>query len=351
MLMVVTGAGASYGCIDDANLDAVDSLDFQSSRIPIANQLFALNNQNRSVAIFYPELRGLATEIRTALLRDPDLTVEDELALLAERSDQETTRQLLAMRFYLKDLIGSRQAECARLLVQGGTYDALVARLRRWRSESSEPVLYATFNYDTLLDSAIEAGERVQFTRLGDYVAQNQVQLYKLHGSISWVRQATCNYPPPSAVGRALDPLFAREHAELLEPPSDSFQMASQVQAGPRYVWLPAIAVPVARKTEFECPSAHIEALSSRLPEVTRLLVVGWRGRDAHFVQLLRERLRPGRLKVLVADAQETGETGRHLNLALSVPGLQTEWPGGQDVERSFSDLIRSEALEKLLSP
>jgi hypothetical protein len=170
VLLVVTGAGASNGCIDEDNLDPADRLDFQLSRIPIANGLFALNNKNRDVGVNYPELRGLAAEIRTALLRDPDRTVEDKLAAVVQRSDDETIRQLVAMRFYLRDLVSSRQMECADLLSQGGTYDALVARLRRWRSESSEPVLYATFNYDTLLDTAIGVGERLTFDSLLDYV-------------------------------------------------------------------------------------------------------------------------------------------------------------------------------------
>jgi hypothetical protein len=50
----------------------------------------------------------------------------------------------------------------------------------------------------------------------------------------------------------------------------------------------PAIAIPVETKYSFECPSDHLDVLSRHLPEVTHVLTIGWRGNEAHFLNLLK---------------------------------------------------------------
>ncbi len=61
---------------------------------------------------------------------------------------------------------------------------------------------------------------------------------------------------------------------------------------------VPAIAIPVKEKTSFECPPAHLLVLKGHLEETDRLLIIGWRGRDRHFVRLLEQHL-PKRVSIL----------------------------------------------------
>jgi hypothetical protein len=51
---------------------------------------------------------------------------------------------------------------------------------------------------------------------------------------------------------------------------------------------LPAMAVPMAAKTDFECPQDHLDALRAELPRVTHVLIVGWRAAEPHAVDLLK---------------------------------------------------------------
>jgi hypothetical protein len=46
----------------------------------------------------------------------------------------------------------------------------------------------------------------------------------------------------------------------------------------------PAIAIPVEKGKAFERPEALIKQFTARLPQVTTLLVIGWRGAEAHFL-------------------------------------------------------------------
>ena len=54
-----------------------------------------------------------------------------------------------------------------------------------------------------------------------------------------------------------------------------------------------AIALPVETKNEFEFPEAHLKKLRSVIPEVTRILIIGWRGTEEHFLKLWPESGQP----------------------------------------------------------
>ena len=46
-------------------------------------------------------------------------------------------------------------------------------------------------------------------------------------------------------------------------------------------------------KSDFECPEEHLDHLWKLLPEVTKVIVVGWRGSELHFLRRLDELLPP----------------------------------------------------------
>ena len=53
----------------------------------------------------------------------------------------------------------------------------------------------------------------------------------------------------------------------------------------------PAIAIPVQRKDEFECPKEHLDLIRSLLPKVSKILFIGWKAQEDHFLRMLREGL------------------------------------------------------------
>ena len=50
---------------------------------------------------------------------------------------------------------------------------------------------------------------------------------------------------------------------------------------------MPALAIPLVAKMDFECPKSHADVLRDSIPEVSKLLVIGWRGAERHFLDLL----------------------------------------------------------------
>ena len=76
----------------------------------------------------------------------------------------------------------------------------------------------------------------------------------------------------------------------------------------------PPIAIPVENKSHFACPQVFVEQLVQVLPHFTKILVVGWRASERHFLNLLGNRLtglRRGVQIFVVAGSTSDGEEAK----------------------------------------
>ena len=131
--------------------------------------------------------------------------------------------------------------------------------------------------------------------------------MIKLHGSVSWAREVDT----PIENLQTLASAWAVPYVLIDRTPdlaiSQRYVMPNQCPIGKSATCAlsPAIAIPVETKRSFECPDDHLETLMGLIPSVTKLLMIGWRATEAHFLKLLAENLQ-GRVRVLaVADGQE----------------------------------------------
>jgi hypothetical protein len=72
-----------------------------------------------------------------------------------------------------------------------------------------------------------------------------------------------------------------------------------------QWIGVPGIAIPVNRKQQFECPDEHVANLAQNLPNVRKILVVGWQGKEQRFLELLKQTLTNKLQRLLVVSAQE----------------------------------------------
>jgi hypothetical protein len=173
-------------------------------------------------------------------------------------------------------------------------YTTLFDQVDRYRT-GREPVLLVTFNYDLMLEDALKhRGQNI--SEMPDYLAGADYKLIKAHGSANWGRQIVGRF---NSVPQHVDPMvIANRNIEKI----DEIQVADSYIVVPRdppfaspapdhpMALFPAIAIPVHEsKTEFECPPAHIAALRNLLPRTTKILTIGWRARERHFLRLLKE--------------------------------------------------------------
>ena len=286
MLLMVLGAGASY---DSADMPIQRSSSYSVWRPPLARGLFGTVPEYAAILDTYPQVAGLVHRVREALHRDEDLegtleSLRDEAGVVPLRR-----RQLLALQFYLRHLLrecGDRWAS-----EHGGVthYARLVDEIETWRGPAE--VVYVTFNYDTLLEKALVGTKRLNC--LADY-ATGPVRVIKPHGSVDWVRIV----PLPDSVAKQMmmDSAPAERICDIAADLDLGLRFgkssaALSTQQVNKRVLLPAIAIPTQTKTDYECPTSHVDALRRLLPDVDRVISIGWRGGEKHFLNLLGEGL------------------------------------------------------------
>jgi hypothetical protein len=151
----------------------------------------------------------------------------------------------------------------------------------------------------------------VRINSIADYVSHPKYKVIKPHGSVDWGR--------PILGVSDLSELPRRADASLLT--ADVIERAGQWRLGDDYELVrgelatqdsrgeyrplfPALAIPVQAKGTFECPKQHLECLGACLDKMTKLLVIGWRAREQHFLQLVRENVRRPPLGRVVAGSE-----------------------------------------------
>ncbi len=85
----------------------------------------------------------------------------------------------------------------------------------------------------------------------------------------------------------------------------------SQMALAPQPVLFPALSIPVERKDEFNCPSSHVDWLKKLLPEVTKVITIGWRATEMDFLELLRGEVASTTPLMVISDSKEGAEQTR----------------------------------------
>jgi hypothetical protein len=238
-------------------------------------------------------------------------------------------------------------------------YVTLLSDLDRWSAESKSPVTLCTFNYDTLLDDACTYALRMQFKDIGDYLKTNlRFDVLKLHGSWNWTRRTKDVYESPVSA-RALiasaDELNPSDRYEInsavpgsqskkgpVHEPASRAVRADDFRSG-HYGLLPALAMPMRTKSEFDCPAPQVEALSKAVSRARSLLVIGWRAQEEHFLNVVR-RNAPGPLEVHIVSGSATGgQQVRDRLMSAGVSGNFSFFTAG------FTDYLHSHSVDALL--
>jgi hypothetical protein len=307
MLMVIFGAGASYDSAPDfsppqpqagqQNFGPPPPLPNPREvwRPPLTPQLFLdSNNEFGDIVRTYPKLLPILPQLRRP---SSGRTVEEELeARQAEANgDPERTRQLFSVRYYLHDLLLKVSDEWLKHTSGVTNYVTLLDQIRHLNT-SGDPVCLVTFNYDLLLDRALLSFDYKQTNPENEALLAHPIfKLLKPHGSVDWARYIEA--PPNTRL--SIEQVI--EQANTLKL-TNTYIRANATHSASIHGFerpiAPAIAVPVQTKTEdtFEWPRSHLAALEQLLPSVTKILIIGWQAKEAHFLKLLREKLPAGGL-------------------------------------------------------
>ena len=288
MLMIIFGAGASYGSRRKPEMLQLG----EPQRPPLTNEL--LLDKFGRFADSYPSSRPAIVALRRALSEYSDKPIEAAIGELyqAAAGDRERAMHLLALRFYLCDLVETVSNDWWKHFHGFTHYTELLDRIGTWRRKTGEPVLLVTFNYDTLLDRTAEdqAGDW-KLSDFTSYIKRDDWQLYKLHGSVGWSRVLTTTkgfiqQSPNEVVALSEGADF--DKGELRPQP---WARAAQGEIGAA---VPGIAIPTTLKQTFQCPQEHVSKFNEAVKSIDRLLTIGWRGAEPHVLELLAQNIPPG---------------------------------------------------------
>jgi hypothetical protein len=299
-------------------------------------------------AIRYPACQPLLKRLRAA-----GSNVEPELENIRTEAVRQTylARQLEAVRYYLAALIQDAEHRSLSTIPDHVTnYVDLLEDIEEWRVRSGErdKVCLVTFNYDTLLDRACRTVLGLKLGSPDAYIHEGDYIVLKLHGSIDW-------YEEVDSPGKELPTGYIERANQLID-------MVGRYQRTGRYCmggqdltgWgplRPAIAVPMVTKTgdDFACPGDHIRRLQQAIPDVSHLLVVGWRGAEGHFHERWRQAATTKTVlhKAYVVDASEKAAAAVDSTLKREMAiggGVRWDW-----AIEGFSRYVESSAVKGFL--
>ena len=301
-LLLVLGAGASYDSIR-----APEERLRVGNRPPMTAGLFGEGYLEQFMSR-RGSARSLAATVAAALERTGGSAFEETLEDLyrTARGNRNLERGFTALRFYLRDLFKAATFEWPSQVGGVTNHQWLVRAVEAWRGSVDGYVVWVTFNYDGLLDSALEDFYSYDLGNLGTddphlqaYVAHPDWALVKLHGSHDWARRTGVlaeDVRSPSDDYGAYLKLVAEWDAESDPPTAETRfrRVSGLVPDGDAELWVPALMAPLATKSDFECPPAHRSHFEARLPDVDLIFTVGWSAQDAHFLATLdKSRINP----------------------------------------------------------
>ena len=344
--MVIFGAGASYDS-SYTFLPGTPGSDMEA-RPPLADELFQQCTFFDQAVLRYPDCTPVVTRLRAHV----SATLETEMERYRLQAEHEPQRavELNAVRYYLRWVLWSCSGQWLARTTGVTNYVSLLGEIRVWKNaHATEEVRFVTFNYDTLLEHACQQSLQMDMRSVSSYVLQGVgYKVFKPHGSVNWVRTLSDN-TRVEAGPNAERSIIALGPRVPLAPGFHLMADPSQPQLEGRYVF-PALALPVNTKVDFECPPEHIAQLQSDIPLVTKLLVVGWRATEPHFLELWKQQARsrsvPGKMAkiTIVAGRALYGEQVQEQLTAAGVRGTFNLYDGG------FSQFVTGPELARFLA-
>ena len=249
--------------------------------------------------------------MRLATAIDSGEQVEDAIQRIEEdvQGTERGQRQLAALRFYLQEVLWQASDNWAAAAFGLTNYEQLVDDIERWRSVTDERVVYVTFNYDLLLERALR--RVVDTTTFAGYVS-GKTWLLKAHGSVNWGR----SFAQPSNTQNGDHRIRLIDRAPEHVPTASGwgfFRGFDLSQPGDRAsisaTWMyPALAMPTRTKGGFVMPPEHEGFIARAVQDMDRLMVIGWRGQEQHFLDLLKASPRPVQGVVVTSKPEIRGQ-------------------------------------------
>lgn len=281
---IILGAGASFDFTYDSN----------SGRMPLTKDLF--HAEYNSILRKYQGAFDLSSDI--LLYSDIEDYFQKQWAKIIRTYNVPLLRQLISTQYYIHDLFFTLSAKLSN--TQKNNYLKLVALAHEYTLETHETMVpIITFNYDTLLEEALTRQLGYCFDTIHDYInfSEKNILLFKPHGSCNWIRQIKPgNLRMSTEKNNHISQLSAKIYTDKLNLHKLYNNISEQIEVlnqtnnirHDKQAYYPALLIPYKDKDEFSMPQRHTSILRHMLSSVDEFLVIGWKGTEEHFSDMLK---------------------------------------------------------------
>lgn len=317
--LIIIGAGASY--------------DFSSSyieKIPLTKSIFSEENyeylQHFPGAHYYIDLINADTDLEAFFQKQWD-SVTKSYNIHALRKII-NTQYFLHYLFYKKSYLNKSAIR--------NHYKALVAFLDDYCHSKIQKAAIVSFNYDTLLEDAIIKNYNIPLNTVDSYIENtSNLLLFKPHGSANWIRKVkgTENKTSPKDLDiRYMSQFYYNNNINLHEIKesledevlflNDFYEYTEdgRKKYPYKYRYYPEILLPYKDKDDFIMPNSHANQLKNVLSSIDEILIIGWKGSEKKFNELLKQKIGNRDIKVTFFNADDTKVID---NLTTSIPNAK----------------------------
>lgn len=340
--LIILGAGASMDFLSSNKKD----------KPPLANELF--NERYEHIFKHYSGVKSRLSSLRRA--KDIEIFFQSEWDYLTNHYDPVGLKNIISLQYYLHHLMNSITIECDNF--DNNNYDSLITSAYRFAIRNKRKVLITSFNYDTLLERSLERSSKIEFNSLDDYIFNNSNLLYyKIHGSCNWglpinayLSNSGVNSIPEMAnwidknVKNLADLKYKmirnQDNIQVIKNPAiHDGQLHNAVihHEQKDYSYYPALFLPFKEKDDFVLPTKHHTSLKHYLGDIQDVLIIGWKGEETLFNELLKSRLNSRKINLTVVDPN-SGEVWKKMEKVFDISSF-TEY-------KSFSEFIQKEGDE-----
>jgi hypothetical protein len=287
-------------------------LETSQLRPPLGTELFS--SRFDETIKKYPGLKMIIPKFESQG-NDIEAILENDWNDLMKKNDKELAAQHIQLQFFLQEIFSMISEEYTENTFRYSLPTIFADKLFRNPDPECKPVI-VSFNYDTILDRAIEKLLRLTFDQTDKYVSQGEETsflYFKPHGSWNWgwefdntaIIKAGKDIPgwlyknsvtPASIYYEMLGnnmitgSSFGNERYHnpdsigKITPNRDKIKV---VESGKKY--FPALLLPYRDKDEFVMPYYHQILLDQIIPHIEELVLIGWKGNEKLFNSKLKK--------------------------------------------------------------
>jgi hypothetical protein len=366
--MFVFGAGASANCVFGEELAGLKN---SSMCPPLGPELF--DKRFGEVLQFF---KGASSSVSVFNDNGKDIegSLEAEWDLIRNAYNPNVSIRHLNIQFYLYSLFSQISNHVIRFHSRDNLFGLFAHKLQKYLAgEPDERVALVSFNYDTILDHYIGDVFRHSFEQMDDYIDYNkrQVLLFKPHGSCNWGWPVTQRHHLRSTLGQFHEAVYevgaepweinysilgnmnemVHKHAwgmerEVTENGLSRYTInKNRIEViSPNKEFYPALLMPYRDKDEFVMHYDHHHALKWFTGQFEELYLIGWKGNERVFNNLLKDHgNRLQKIVIVNPNEQENKEVSQSLSKFLDLNRYKVE------VINTFEEFVRKE-MDKILT-